>query len=116
MFSSYVNKHVTNYLDHNHAILSQSMHKLLEQPILASYRNFTKLKYLGYFQKLIAVEERYNRHLIVEEDIVWTPKKYKASDYAQIKLQSAKWNPRLPIKSAQKWDDSSRELTHVSIT
>ena len=113
MFSSYVNKHVTNYLDHNHAILPQSMHKLLEQPILASCRNF---KYLGYFQKLIAVEERYKRHLIVEEDIVWAPKKYKASDCAQIKLQSAKWNPRLSIKSAQIWDDSSHELTHVSIT
>ena len=56
-----------------------------------------------------------NRHVIVEEDVVWKPKKCKSAQFAEIVVQSPKWNPRLPMKRRQKWDESSRQLIHVGL-
>ena len=56
-----------------------------------------------------------NRHVIVEEDVVWKLKKCKSAQFAEIVVLSPKWNPRLPIKRRQKWDESTRQLIHVCL-
>ena len=73
-----------------------------------------KIKYLeNIFQKLIETEKRLNRHLIAEEDVVWNPRECEPERSAEIVVQTAKWNPRLPIKSRQRWDERHRQLSHV---